>query len=262
MRLQARAAALQPPVLADRRLGQRAARPDGEQRPRPAASPPRSAPAPRASASGSRARRGRRSAGSCAARRSRARRGPRARRAPSSPASSSTCRRCPAPSKSRDASGPSSRIRSSTGSTRSACSRSARSCVPQWPPPSITCRKCGHCSIGSRDASCAQYSKTRPSRSRRGDDRVVGNAPTRDESVSRCARSTVEIESSCTAVRRRIAPSTSSSLGAPEPRARSPASRRRAAGLPRGSPPHEVPGTRSIGRTAKTTCVRRAIPES
>ena len=35
---------------------------------------------------------------------------------------------------------------------------------PQWPPPSMTRRKCGQSSIGRSDASCPQYSKTRPSR--------------------------------------------------------------------------------------------------
>ena len=77
-------------------------------------------------------------------------RDPRAPRAPSSPASSSTSRRrrrCPRSRASRAALRP--RIRSSTGSTRSACSRSARSCAPQWPAPSITGRKCGQSSIGS-----------------------------------------------------------------------------------------------------------------
>ena len=70
----------------------------------------------------------------------------------------------PLPSKSREPSGPSARMRSSTGSNSSGCSRNARSCQPQCPRPSMTVRKCGHSSIGSSDASCAQYSKTRPAR--------------------------------------------------------------------------------------------------
>ena len=133
--MQARLAALQPPVLADRRLGQRAARSDSEQREALRASRPRVGDRRvehvlRDHAFGKVVR----PLEALPARRSRACRCPTAPRGPSSPASSSTCRQPPPmPSKSREPSGPSARIRSSTGSTRSAWSRSARSCEPQWP---------------------------------------------------------------------------------------------------------------------------------
>ena len=53
-------------------------------------------------------------------------------------------------------------------------------------------RVVGH---GHRQASCAQYSKMRPSPSSR--ETVAGlYQPSREVSVSRCARSTVEMESS------------------------------------------------------------------
>ena len=184
--MQARLAALQPPVLADRRLGQRAARPDREQR--------------------ERAQR------LVLARRRRVEHVLRdhalgqvvlpleALAAPaiaSSPAVPERLehhlRRLPvphpaaaaAPSKSREPSGPSSRIRSSTGSTRSAWSRIARSCEPQCPEPVHHVRKCGHSSIGSSEASCAQYSKMRPSRSSSARCRPGRADPRRDRQAVR-----------------------------------------------------------------------------
>ena len=88
------------------------------------------ASAHRARASGSPARRGRSGAGSCCR--------PAIARWPRSQSASSTIFAGfqfhipppPCPSKSREPSGPSSRMRASTGSTRSACSRSARSGSP------------------------------------------------------------------------------------------------------------------------------------
>ena len=133
-----------------------------------AASRPRAGSARRAIAAGSRARPGRRRAGSSAARRSRAHPCPRALRAPSSTASSSTCRRGPAP---RSRARPAAPRR---GSARAPARRDRRAPAargrgrPSDREPSITVRKCGQSSIGSSDASCAQYSKMRPERSRAG----------------------------------------------------------------------------------------------
>ena len=89
--MEPRAAALEPPVLADRGLGQRAAGADGEEREACGASRPRPAQARRGTRAGSRAPRGRSGAGTTGGRRRRARRCPTAPRAPLSPASSSTC---------------------------------------------------------------------------------------------------------------------------------------------------------------------------
>ena len=92
---------------------------------------------------------------------------------------------------------------------RGRCARAVRgrACPSDRRRPSRA-RKCGHSSIGSRHASWAQYSKIRPSRSRLST-ASRGTTPIRADSVRRCARSTVEIESSCTADRRRTAASTS-----------------------------------------------------
>ncbi len=92
--MQAGLAALQPPVLPDRGLGQGAPRTDGEQRERAQRLVLRRRRRPPAAASGSHARPGRSAAESSGGRRSRAGRCPRAHRAPPWPASSSTCRRC------------------------------------------------------------------------------------------------------------------------------------------------------------------------
>ena len=80
--------------------------------------------------------------------------------------------------------------------------------VPAPPSARIWATKSGHSSTGSRHASCAQYSNTRPCPSSRGT--MPGlYAPTRDASAIRWLRSTAEIESSWTHESRRIAASTS-----------------------------------------------------
>ncbi len=163
--MQARLAALQPPVLANRGFGQRAARPDGEQRERAERLLLASASARRARASGSRVPPGRTAAGSSSGRRSRGARDPRAPRAPSSPASSSTCRRrrCPRSRASRAALRRGSARAPS--STSSAWSRIARSCAPQWPGtvhhgaemrPQLDRQQRGFVRPVLEDAPCAQ----------------------------------------------------------------------------------------------------------
>ena len=98
-----------------------------------------------------------------ARRRSTGRRGPRASRARASPASSSTSRRRPRPRSgaSRAARGrgsPQARAPPPPG----ARAAPARGC-PSGRAPRIRQRNSGKSSTGSRLASCAQYSKTRPS---------------------------------------------------------------------------------------------------
>ena len=201
--------ALEPPVLADRRLGQCSPCAHGEERKGAQRLVLVRRSERRGSRAGSRARRGRSGAGTTGGPRRRARRCPTAPRAPSSPASSSTCscrRRRPrsrasraglprgsAPAPARR--GPRARAARARGSASAAC------------PPSLR-RQCGQSSMGRRHASCAQYSKMRPEVSRPCSS-CSEYVPMRLESVSRCARSTAEIESSCTALSRRIAASTS-----------------------------------------------------
>ena len=67
----------------------------------------------------------------------------------------------PLPSKSRDASGPRSRIAARTSSARSACFAST-SPRQGWTAV-IAGLKSGQSATGMRQASCAQYSKIRPS---------------------------------------------------------------------------------------------------
>ena len=130
-------AALEAPVLDDAGLGQRAARPDRPQRQRTKPLVLGRAPARRARRGGS-TRSGQvvEALEARAGRRSRARRGSRAGRASPWRACAPTCPCSCSPSKSREASGPSRRIRSRISSRRCACVRST--CDHHGrPPPSI-----------------------------------------------------------------------------------------------------------------------------
>ena len=208
--MQARLAALQPPVLADRRLGQRAARLDGEQRERPQrlVLARRRRVEPRAA--GSRARRGRTPAGSSSGRRSRARRDPRAPRAPSSPASSSTSRRAAAALEV-------ARAERALGADPLEHRLDEVAVLAQRAVVRAPVARALHHARGSAARARSGAGTPRAPSTRRCAPRGAarstassGYAPIRAESVSRCARSTVEIESSCTADSRRIAASTSS----------------------------------------------------
>ena len=125
--------------------------------------------------------------------------------------------------------------------------RAAREHAAPRPPGSRSCsrphqcrsRSCCHPPLEERvvldrhrQASCAQYSKNRPSRRSR-ETRRPGSAPTREPSVRRCARSTVEIESSCTHASRRTSSATSSAPALRESERRSPGARRRSGGARR-----------------------------
>ena len=161
--VEACAAALEPPVLADRGLGQRAAGADGEERERAqrlvlrrsgrVEDRPRDHPLGEVVGG----------AGTTGGPRRRARRGPTAPRAPSSPASSSTCRCRRRRPRSR-----ASRAGLPRGSAPAPARReprassSAVSWKRQCPLPSMLRRQCGQSSMGRRQASCAQYSKMRP----------------------------------------------------------------------------------------------------
>ena len=85
-----------------------------------------------------------------------------------------------------------------------------RAVVPA-PVPAALHDACGSAATARSAAATPRAPSTRrPARRARSCGTCSGsNAPMREESVSRCARSTVEIESSCTAERRRIAASTS-----------------------------------------------------
>jgi len=123
---------------------------------------------------------------------------------------SSTSRRRPAPRKSREQrSGPSS---ADAPEDRLDRGRRARGARDRRCPMAVAVHHVAEvratARIGRSDASCAQYSNTRRRAAVAG--RCPrGYAPTRAVIVSRCARSTAEIESSCTAVNRRITASTS-----------------------------------------------------
>ncbi len=114
------------------------------------------------------------------------------------------------PSKSAEPSGPRSRI---APSTRSASSGSVETSGPHqgWISVCMLRLKSGQSSIGTRHASCAQYSKRRPAPSR-PETVPRGKAPTLDPSAMRCDRSTVEIESSWTHESRRTVAVTSSAV--------------------------------------------------
>ena len=251
--MQPRLAALQPPVLADRRLGQRAARLDREQRERPQRLLLGRRRRVEPLASGSRARPGRTRAGSSGGRRSRARRGPRAPRAPSSPASSSTSRRCPAALEVARAERPfgADPLEHRLDEVAVLAQRAVVRCR-QCPPPLHHAAKVRP-QLDRQQRRLVRPVLEDPPLAQQALDRVVaGRRRSARTSVSRCARSTVEIESSCTADSRRIAASTSSASRPPEPRARSPAARRRAAGPPRVRPAVLSRGARGTraGRSA------------
>ena len=174
-------AAAQPPVLDDARLGQRAARGDRLGARVRATARARPARARRAPPSESPARAGRRDAGTPAGPRSRDRRGSRADRASPSPASSSTSRPLarlrPRSAASRAARAPGSR----PGSPRQGGGASRRRRRTTCARRCFICEtKSGHSSTGSRQASWAQYSKTRPLPRSRGTARA-GYAPTRQD---------------------------------------------------------------------------------
>ena len=162
------------PVLDDPGLGQRSAGGDRLLRERPQPLVLARDRGVEDRPSGSPAPAGRRAAGIPAGRRSRGRRGSRGGRASPSPASSSTSRprSCPRSGASRAGrargSRPGSRPRGADASRRrrrTTAGRRAR----------IWATKSGQSSTGSRHASCAQYSNTRPCASSRGTvPRVIG----------------------------------------------------------------------------------------